>query len=318
MFNKSLWEQTVCVCVFFGIMEDFNRELQKMSNNSRKSSVFTRERLNNYIEIINTVMENPNRKKCNKAYYLLRKYRIVREGEEVKLVCKKSGTSFVSLEEVYAKIREVHETFNHCGEKRIFAELRKTYANINIRQIKMFITKCNSCNKQRRQRKKGKRKFISNSKFGERGYIEVKEMPPTDEGFGYILMYRDVFSKFLVYKPIRDRHDTDEIRQKLWDIFSIFGAPKILLGEETMKLSELLKGDTPWPWKIAYQINYDNTLKMNVDERNPQWYECYRGEQWKRNSEGPYEVVFGCDPTMDMNIANQTLFDTHHEVRISF
>lgn len=227
--------------------EEFVKLIENMAKNhgkySNKSSLFTRERLQSYIDKLkdNTVKKN------QATYHIFRKYTLQQHEGTTRLMCKKTNRYYVDIYEIYDCIRRVHEN-KHNGERKIFNELKKDIANISVLQIKMYIQTCVAC-KTRRERNIHKKRVLLAKDFGERGYIYFINNMPIVNNFRTILIYQDHYSKYSLLRPVTEKTPV-AVASHLFHIFALIGLPKVLQSSEDRPfVAEVIKeiGSNIWP-----------------------------------------------------------------------
>ena len=311
------------------LKQKFGKKIQAITSTHNKCSVFTRDKIDNYIKILTTTASENS---CKNGY-IIRNYGLIKTfGGNTKLVCKKSGRYIVGIDDLFFTIKNAHENVGHGGIKRTYQEIKKTVANVTVKQIKLYLEHCTSCTIRGpvggvKRSKRVVRPIISKN-FGERGQMDLINLTSNPvRGFKYILHYQDNFSKFSVLRPLQKK-TVNEVTVHLIEIFSTIGAPKILQSDNGKEflgktLSDVLHGI--WPTiKIingrprhpqsqgsVERANGDieNILRaMLIERRTKDWVTLLPSVQLQKNSArhriingSSYNVVFGKEPLLGFN-----------------
>ncbi|CAK9296508.1 unnamed protein product [Gordionus sp. m RMFG-2023] len=151
----------------------------------------------------------------------------------------------------------------------------------------------------------------------------------------YILVYQDLFTKFVILRPIKNKTATN-LAKHLISIFNIFGAPKILYTDNgrELKNESIQKLVDMWPGcKIMHgrrkdsishglveRANKDIMNKLRCflhDNKTTCWANALGTIQFQKNisyhrgiKSSPYEVMFGHKPNIWDSSLTKKLEDT--------
>ena len=181
----------------------------RIGRQSSKCSIFSNERLQDYIEKIQLAKANPRQKKTMQVYHLLRKYDVQQiEGGRRILVRKDNKLPYVNIGDVYDIIKLNHEARReeeeeeeeerrkrHKGERRTFKKIRQSYANISINQIKAYIEQCPECTTRKTSRQLPQPPLVSKNKFGERSLYTYASYYAWIHSFIFRCLYRVPIAK---------------------------------------------------------------------------------------------------------------------------
>ena len=163
----------------------FNMEMLKSRNDSCNNPLFTSDRYEQTITTILGAKEKCFADRTKKEIALLKTYDIVNFGEHPKLVKKKTSTDdnltkyYVSFNELFDVIYEVHTTLGHRGINNTMKELKKKYANVTEKQVTLFLSGCEEC-KRKRSKSKNSCKLVvqpvQSNDFNARGQVDLVDM----------------------------------------------------------------------------------------------------------------------------------------------
>lgn len=289
--------------------------------------------LNDYINRIIAITTSVGYKKTPNDYRLLKMYNVTILDGVQRLIKKKSGTYYISTEEIFPFIDQAHRQTCHGGERRTYLKIKDTVANVTYRQVHLYIELCIICEKKRSKTKNNPRGAIRpliSSKFGERAQMDLIDMRNIGKSeYNYIFHYQDHFTKFSLLEPLKFKRAAD-IVHLLHKIFSIFGAPKILQSDNGCEFStsstiskswpnvQLVRGAPRHPQSqgSVERANGDieNMLKSCIAEHNEDisdtdWIIYLNRVQFAKNivyhrviGMSPYKAVFGQDPLVLMRV----------------
>ena len=117
----------------------------------KNSTSLTAERYGQLLDLV----KNARRKKVQKSsdeYNTVKCFDILTIGDVEKLIKKRKTEEepilyFVTSEELYDKIQEIHTQQGHGGINKIMPHLKKHYANIAQEAVTLFISFCKECKK---------------------------------------------------------------------------------------------------------------------------------------------------------------------------
>ncbi|CAF1045947.1 unnamed protein product [Didymodactylos carnosus] len=175
---------------------EFNDEILKSKNDSSNNPLFTSERYDETVELINGAKLKRYSDRNEQEIALLKTYDVINVGGQQELVKKISSSE------------AAHVTIGHHGINNTLKEIKKKYANVTERQVKLFISGCHEC-----KIKRSKPKYSSK--------LVVQSVISND------FNARDHFTKFCVLRPMKTK-TAAEVAYHLLDIFIMFGAPATL------------------------------------------------------------------------------------------
>ncbi|CAF2396358.1 unnamed protein product [Rotaria sp. Silwood2] len=216
---------------------EFNTGILAYKNDSLNNPLFTTDRYNETVELINSAKLKRYSDRNEQEISLLKTYDVINSGIHQKLVKKinlsEAGTVkyYVLFDELFDIIQTVHTTIGHRGINNTVKEIKKIYANVTEKQVVLFISGCYEC-KIKKSKPKNSSKLvvqpvISND-FNARGQVDLIDMQSCPDGpFKFILNYQDHFTKFCILRSLKTK-TAAEVAYHLLDIFTTFGAPAIL------------------------------------------------------------------------------------------
>ncbi|KRZ01635.1 KRAB-A domain-containing protein 2, partial [Trichinella zimbabwensis] len=162
-----------------------------------------------------------------RVFRLKNNFKILCLNNTERLLDARSGRYFISVEEMFDVIHDVHLTTGHGGRDRILYEVKKKYANVTRLAVKTFIELCENCQlKQTTSRKSLIVKPIISDCFNARCQVDLIDWQSSanKHGYKFILNYQDHFTKFCILWPLKEKTAV-AVAKELTDIFCLFGAP---------------------------------------------------------------------------------------------
>lgn len=307
---------------------------------------FTKTKLCRYIDTVQEAKRKTSTK-TPQEYSLLKRYDVINIYDQPKLVKRNKEDKsegycyFVHEKELYDNIHDAHIHIGHGGEKRTHKHLKTRVANITLKQVKLYVSLCETCQLKRRRRHKKPPtvKPILSKNFGERGQVDLINMKSISaDGYSYILQYQDHLTKFCILRPLKSK-SVEEVSQHLMDIFCILGAPKLLQSDNGREFTgEILRNLTKALWPNLLMINgrprypqsQGSVERANGDVQQIlySWLKDNNTTNWKlglpmvqmmKNSAfnhgigtSPYFAVFGQEPPVGMK--NVLPLDIHRHL----
>ncbi|CAF1500165.1 unnamed protein product, partial [Rotaria sordida] len=215
----------------------FNSEILSSKNNSSNNPLFTLKRYNQTIELINGAKLKRYIDRNEKEIALLKKYDVIHVGRQQKLVKNINSSEgdiikyYLILDELFDSIYTAHIKIGYRDINSTMREIKKSMLVLQKTHIKLFISGCHECKiKQTKPKNSPKlvvQPVISND-FNEHGQVDLIDMQSCpDATFKVILNYQDHFTKFCILKAMKTK-TAAEVAYHLLDIFTTFGAPRIL------------------------------------------------------------------------------------------
>lgn len=137
---------------------------------------------------------------------------------------------FVYLEDLFDLLTEIHIECGHGCRDRMQHAIQQKYENITREIVECFLRLCQSCQQKRKfgNRKGIVTKPIVTKSFMARAQLDLIDMVGNHcQGYRYIMVYYDHFTKFIQVRALRKK-TACEVAEKLFDLFTIFGAPLLL------------------------------------------------------------------------------------------
>ncbi|CAF3516224.1 unnamed protein product [Rotaria socialis] len=299
-FSKVLMPTTVNKNM--KLKNDFIDKILRIRNESLNNPVFTLERYNQTIELINNAKLKSSARRNDQEISLLKTYDVLNLSNQDKLVKKIQGSEDTSIK-YYVPINEVYD---------------------------LFISECNECNIKRAKPKNSSklvvRPIISND-FHSRGQVDLIDMQSSPDGkFKFILNYQDHFTKFCILRPLKSK-TAAEVAYNLLDIFTTFGAPAILQSDNGREFVAKVIEELALIWKdlkivhgkprhpqsqgSVERSNQDTKQLLGTwirENNSTKWAEGLRFVQFQKNScfhrvlnNSPYAVLFGNQPKLGLS-----------------
>lgn len=163
----------------------------------------------------------------------MKRFDLIKVGDSEKLIYPVSDNSvikyYVTNEELFDIIHDVHFSIGHRGRNRMTKEIKKKFKNVTIEATMLYLNLCEICQKKSKLPEKGLVvKPMISSAMNSHCQVDLIDMQSQeDQGFKFILVYQDYLTKFVQLRPLRTK-TAEEIAYALLDIFTIFGAPCVL------------------------------------------------------------------------------------------
>jgi len=164
----------------------------------------------------------------------------------------------------------------HFGRDKIYSDLVDGVGVWwpNLRDnIQRVVRKCNSCMRYVVERKGYKpAEWINSKSPWEHIQIDLcLSFPESYDGYKYLLVIVDLFTSFVIVRPLKDK-SANSVADVLWDVFSLFGFPKILqsdngtefCGKVVKEIIKLSKIDQRFiaPWNPRCDGAVENAVKI--------------------------------------------------------
>jgi RNase H-like domain found in reverse transcriptase/Integrase zinc binding domain/Chromo (CHRromatin Organisation MOdifier) domain len=241
-----------------------------------------------------------------------------------------NGMIFVPKNMEEETIRKHHDgnEHGHTGIARTMEKIQREYYFPGMyRKIKRYITKCESCNKNKYTHQKPFGKMITEEWQPTRPWQKITtdfvEMPPTKNPLyrgilNALMVTVDTFSKYTVLIPTRKDASTEEVYHLLWErVFAVFGIPEVMVSDR----DKIFKTDR-WAKKMeeigvkrilstAHHQQTDGQSERKIQEIQAYYrhYLSYDQENWveispiaqtalndavsSASGETPYLIVYG-------------------------
>lgn len=155
---------------------------------------------------------------------------------------------YCSYESLFDVLFDTHQAIGHGGRDRMIKEVNRRYKNVSQKEIRIFLTLCEPCQRKKCGTQKGVVvKPIISHHLNSRCQVDlIYFQSQPDEEFKFILTYQDHLTKFTLLRPLKCK-EAVAVAEQLLDIFLTFGAPCILHSDNgrkfcNAKVTELDKG----------------------------------------------------------------------------
>ena len=192
------------------------RWLSSFDAKKKNLTSLSAERYSEFLDLVK-VARSKQVQKSSSEYNAVKRFDILTIGDVEKLIKKRNTEAdpilyFVTNEELYDKMQEVHIQQGHGGINKMLAHLKKRYANITQEAVTLFISFCEEC--ERRRNRANSRcivvKPIRSSDMNSRGQVDLIDMQSQPDGnFKWILNYQDHFTKFIHLRPLERKSAID-------------------------------------------------------------------------------------------------------------
>lgn len=306
-----------------------------MGSKKHNTVLLTREKYQKLINSVN-VSKSKTSNKLPDDYRLLKKYDVMKVGENEKLICPLSKdvqnvVCYAHKEELFGLIDGAHTSIGHGGRTRMLKELQKKCKNITTEIIMIYLNLCETCQKKSKVPKKGLvvRPILS-KEMNSRCQIDLIDMQAqADNDFKFIFVYQDHSTKFVQLRPLKSKR-AEEVACVLLDIFCAFGAPNILQSDNGREFSNKIIEELCSMWtdlkivhgKPRHSQSQGSVERANEDIENMlsswlennqtnKWSEGLRFIQFAKNRAyhsgikcSPYEAMFGVSAKIDLKTSS--------------
>lgn len=259
-------------------------------------------------------------------YRFLKRYDIIEENGVTKLVSPVSKQEsmikyFVYDEELFELLDDAHIITGHGGRDRMVKHLKSKYKNITYKDILIFLSLCDPCLQKQKCQKKGI--IVKPPLFKElirRCQVDIINFEShTDDDYKFILVYQDLHTKFVILRALKSK-STSEVCEHIIDIFTLLGAPSVLLSDNGREFVDQIisKLVDIWPnFKIVHGKTRRNeteekvrSVNQDIEDMLIAWMTDHNSSRWAyglkfvqllSNSEirsdmkkSSYEAMFGC------------------------
>lgn len=295
------------------------------SKKGKNNQLFTREE---YYTFLSQVKKSKKKVtgKTPQDYQRLKRYDVIRIGSIEKLIHPATALNhpimyYTFLEENFQIIHDIHIAIGHGGRNRMMKEVKANYKNITVEIVVNYLNLCKPCKNKMSLSKKGLLvNQLKKSNINSRCHVDIIDMQSQADGdYKFIMVYQHHLTKFIQLRALTTKR-AEEVAFYIVDIFTIFGAPCILLCdndreftnrviEEIYKLWNEIKIVTGKPKHSQSQSSVErsnqdikNILSTWLETNNtPKWSEAIKFIQFIKNrahhseiDRSPYEAMFGC------------------------
>ena len=133
------------------------------------------------------------------------------------------------------KMAHSHMMAGHFGRKKTFSRLQAKFSWPRMWvEVKQFVTSCSLCQKfstKDKARAPLQPLQVEGEPFSKVAFDLVGPLPKSRAGFRYILTMMDLFTKYPTAIPLK-RVDNISVLDAMFEIFSCYGLPKVLLTDQ--------------------------------------------------------------------------------------
>lgn len=315
-------------------MEEMRSRFESAINRQKLRSNSCRFSRAKYDALIDDVLR-VKREGCKipRDYWLLKRYDVWELGDCKKLIFPLDRPDddivyYVAVDELFSVLYETHLAIGHGGRDRMFHELSKKYKNITVSDVTKFLSVCVHCQQKRGKDKRATPvvKPILSNELNSRCQVDLIDFQGRPDGeFKYVLVYQDNLTKFVQLRPLRSKRAV-EVAERLYEIFTIFGAPNVLHSDNGREFrNEVVSSLTRlWPQiklvhgKPRHSESQGSVERANQDVENMMftWMQDNRSNKWSKGiyliqfmknrafhagiHRSPYRALFGCDPKIGL------------------
>ena len=189
------------------------------------------------------------------------------------------GKRVLEISNFNSVVKQAFDSVSGCGARPLYVNLRKKYSAVSERKI------LREYNKSKKYQKtfpifsnKPPIKPITANRVNERWQIDLIDMQNdiikhNDQTYRYILSILDVFSRFLILRPLK-RKESGQIADELEKIFSEHGKPSIIQCDQ----------GTEFKGKVEKMLDRNNIKLIRSRPYHPQSQgKCERSHRGVRN-----------------------------------
>ena len=133
------------------------------------------------------------------------------------------------------EIAHTHMLSGHFGRKKTFSKLSARFLWPKMwQEVKEYIRSCKGCQLSSRKDKARaplQPLQVESEPFNKVAFDIVGPLPTSSSGYKYVLTMMDLFSKFPAAVPLK-RVDNLTVLDAMFDVFSCYGLPKVLLTDQ--------------------------------------------------------------------------------------
>jgi len=272
------------------------------------SSYLTGMEYKTIIDRLTDLKNIPQMKKVAKDYRILRQYEVVSittdDGDVVSKL-NKPGTQlmYVSNDDLFDAITEIHVASAHGGRDMMYSLARKKYVNVTKEVLLLYADLCEHCHiKKSSNRRPTMERLPVSSVLRRRCQVDVIDMELQPDGdLRYILCYQDLRTNFMCLRALRTQ-EAGEVADCLIDIFCTFGSPLILQSVNGYEFAREVVSQVKNMWPECILIVGKNTSAVQdslggyqsdvryalgywmAEHHTGGWSKGLRFIQWKMNS----------------------------------
>ncbi|KAJ3643438.1 hypothetical protein Zmor_026149 [Zophobas morio] len=250
---------------------------------------------------------------------LLEKYDVTNSEPKRLIVPSTNPTKpvfYVHDDELFQVFLSAHLSTDHGNRDKMMKLLKKQFKNVTYKDITIFLSVCQECitKKQEQPTEIDKR----SAQFNNQCYVDFIDYEFSPDGsFKYILVYREMYTKFSILKPLNSTRP-EEVATNLINIFGILGPPAFLQSscgtKFVEKLIDILK--ILWPSLEIGNMKTEVTdsFVQDIESLVTSWMRCNKKSKW---SEGIRFVQLKCNTIFNEEI-NMTPYEAlfKHKVKV--
>lgn len=271
-------------------------------------------------------------KKRNYIHYnKARLYDVIRsEGKECLIYKKKKASDrtiiIPPLSRYFELITWAHTELCHGGRDRTRFLLQTKY-KIPKWAVELYLKLCPICQRKKIVPRSGLVvKPILSNHFNQRCQVDLMDFQSVPDGeYRWLLQYQDHLTKFCILRPLKSKK-AEEVAGVLFDIFCIFGCPKILQSDNGREFVNKVVEELVEMWpdcrivhgRPRYPQSQGSIERANADAANMlraymtekktrHWAKACLIVQYRKNcalnrtiKRSPYEALFGERPATEM------------------
>ncbi|CAG8653213.1 475_t:CDS:1 [Paraglomus occultum] len=215
-------------------------------------------------------------------------------------------------------IRSVHEQ-GHMGIHSTVNKIKERYWWPGIsKQAAEFISTCDQCQREKKpQKAKDIYPIIASRPFEIVGIDHVGPLHETPEGYQYMIVAQDYFTKWPIVKPTKTTNMDEALKFVYEEIYTVYGKPQQLISDQGSAFTGELWNAAMKKWKINHtpttaanpqgngQVERFNQtlvkmLRKKLGARKNQWHLKipgllidYRASVQATTGKTPVELLFG-------------------------
>ena len=157
-------------------------------------------------------------------------------------------------------IRSVHEA-GHMGIHSTTNKIKERYWWPGIKKhVAEFISTCDQCQREKKpQKAKDIYPMIASRPFQIVGLDHVGPLHKTKDGYQYMIVAQDYFTKWPIVKPTKTTNTKEALKFVYEDIYTLYGKPQQLITDQGSAFTSEM-------WKLAmkkWKINHTPTTAAN-------------------------------------------------------
>jgi len=150
-------------------------------------------------------------------------------------------------------IRSIHEA-GHLGIHSTTNKIKERYWWPGIsKHVAEFISTCDQCQREKKpQKAKDIYPMIAEQPFQIVGLDHVGPLHKTKDGYQYLIVAQDYFTKWPIVKPTKTTNTDEALKFVFEEIYTIYGKPQQLITDQGTAFTSELWKTTMKKWKINH------------------------------------------------------------------